>query len=206
MKFPFTLTKFNPNNFNSHIYDVLCFFRTPRHAVCNRVGFSSIGVFFSGKMGARQSPHLASRHLSPGEASRTASQGAGRPKPPSITPQAKRTQLKRIHSRCEYVNRSYMHGSRALPAPFLLFFHCTSCTQITVLFSLITQSNLKFELFPPIAFHLSSSSEAEHSFKPFTAQRCRSETEKNIFEDLFSLVLSQLNKNITPLETLTFII
>jgi len=36
--------------------------------------------------------------------------------------------------------------------------------------------------------------------QPTTAQRCRSETEKNILEDLFSSVLSQLKKN-TPLET-----
>ena len=32
------------------------------------------------------------------------------------------------------------------------------------------------------------------SFKPISAQRCRSETEKHILEDHFSLVLSQFKK------------
>ena len=39
--------------------------------------------------------------------------------------------------------------------------------------------------------------ESAHTFlwKPTTAQRCRSETEKNIFNDIFSLALSQFKKH-----------
>jgi len=36
---------------------------------------------------------------------------------------------------------------------------------------------------------------------PSRSSRCRSETEENILENLFSSVLSKLKKNITPLDT-----
>jgi len=41
--------------------------------------------------------------------------------------------------------------------------------------------------------------------KPTTAQRCRTETEKNILEDLFSSVLSQFEKKYHPPGNLKFI-
>jgi len=57
------------------------------------------------------------------------------------------------------------------------------------------------------AKHFLTRSTARHAYSGLThtAQRCRSETEKNILKDIFSSVLSQ-SKNITPQETRNSII